>query len=131
MRLLPDTNLLIYEMIEDAPYHEEAVKIYESANEIFIPSIVLHEFLWVTIKKLGIDKDIIVSKLEEYEMDWRIKFVEIPVKVYKEALRGLENASEVNDMIILFAAKFFDCTLGTFDEKLRKKAQKYKVKVVP
>ncbi len=131
MRLLPDTNLLIYEMIEDSPYHEEAVKIYEDADEILIPSIVLHEFLWVMIKKLGVNGDVIIEKLEEYEMDERVKFVEIPTAVYKESLRSLENASELNDMIILFTAKLFDCVLGTFDEKLKRKARRYKVSVVP
>ena len=131
MRLLPDTNLLIYEMVEDSLYHKEAVEIYERASEILIPSIVLHEFLWVTLKKLEIRKEVIVAKLEEYREDERVKFVEPPFEAYSQAVKALENPSEINDLIILFTAKILKCVLGTFDERLKKKAKRFGIEVLP
>ena len=40
--LLPDTNVLVYETIEDSPHHIEATEIIDSAKEILVTPIVLH-----------------------------------------------------------------------------------------
>jgi predicted nucleic acid-binding protein len=50
MKLLLDTNVLVYDTIEDSKYHGEASKIIDSAEEIFIPPIVVHEYIWVLLR---------------------------------------------------------------------------------
>lgn len=46
MRLLPDTNVLIYDTIEDSEHYDKAAKIIDEAKEVIIPSLVIHEYVW-------------------------------------------------------------------------------------
>ncbi|MCS6768851.1 MAG: PIN domain-containing protein, partial [Candidatus Caldarchaeum sp.] len=50
MKLLPDTNVLVYDTFEDSSRHHEAVKIIDDAQEMAIPAIIIHEFIWVMLK---------------------------------------------------------------------------------
>ncbi len=34
--LLPDTNVLVYETVEDSPHHVEATELIDSAKEILV-----------------------------------------------------------------------------------------------
>jgi len=133
--LLPDTNVLVYETVEDSPHHEEAADIVDSAGEIILPSIVLHEYIWVMVGKLGVPPGFVVQKLQEYFGDPRIRYLAEPPTVLYQALRLLEehNASprEVNDYIVLATAMYHGAVLTTFDEKLRKLAEKLGVETVP
>ncbi|MEM1947114.1 MAG: PIN domain-containing protein [Candidatus Caldarchaeum sp.] len=45
MRLLPDTNVLVYDTVEDSMHHDKAVKIIDAAGELAIPPIVIHEYV--------------------------------------------------------------------------------------
>ncbi|ABM81186.1 conserved archaeal protein [Hyperthermus butylicus DSM 5456] len=133
--LLPDTNVLVYETVEDSPHHEEAANIIDAAAKIILPSIVVHEYIWVMVKKLGVPPGFVTRKLQEYLEDPRTRYLAEPPTALYQALRLLEEHSasprEVNDYIILATAMYHGTVLATFDEKLRKLAQKLGVETTP
>ncbi len=135
MKLLPDTNVLIYDTIEDSELHEEATRIIDSAKEIFIPSIVIHEFIWVMLKLIQVAPSFVALKIREYLEDPRARYVLEPAEVIINALKMLEedcqSVNEVNDYIILATAMHHNLTLATFDKKLKKIAIKRGLRVVP
>ncbi len=45
MKLLPDAIVLVYDTIEDSKHRDLAMKAIDTAKEIFMPSIVTHEFI--------------------------------------------------------------------------------------
>ncbi len=134
-RLLPDTNVLVYETVEDSPHHTTAARIVDEAREIILLPIVLHEYIWVMVKKLGVDPWIVAEKIREYLSDRRVRYAPEPPSVLVSALRMLREMGlaprEVNDLIILAAARQYGAVLATFDEKLRRVAQRLGVRVVP
>ena len=134
-RLLPDTNVLVYETIEDSPHHEAAVNLIDSAGELIIPSIVIHEYVWVMVKKLGVDPLFVAEKLREYLEDPRVVYVAEPLEVLRVALRLLaeRNSSprNLNDYIILETARYYKAGLATFDEKLKSLARRRGIKTLP
>ena len=133
--LLPDTNILIYETVEDSAHHAEAASLIDTHEKVILPSIVLHEYIWVMLKKLNVPASFLAEKIEEYLNNPKILYVIEPPEAIIEALRlvSAENIStrEVNDVIIALTAKYYKAALATYDEKLRKLARKLGVTVKP
>ncbi|MEM0079998.1 MAG: PIN domain-containing protein [Nitrososphaerota archaeon] len=134
MRLLPDTNVLVYDTIEDSRHHKEAAKIIDSAGEIFMPPIVIHEYIWVMLK-LSISPTVISAKIHEYLEDVRTRPLHESIKVMDDALRMLEEekapAKDINDYIILSLTLNNNLTLATFDKELKTIALRKGAAVIP
>ncbi len=134
MRLLVDTNILVYDTVEDSDYHEQARKIIDEADEILIPSIVVYEYVWVMYKLAQVTPDFMLLKLKEYFEDPRITLVPEQVKLIYSALKMLkedgESLREINDYIVLASALYYNSALATFDKKLKKKALERGVQVI-
>lgn len=134
-RLLPDTNVLVYETVEDSPHHETAVNLIDSASEIILPSIVVHEYTWVMVRKLGVDPLFVAEKLREYLEDPRVVYTIEPLEVLRAALRLLAergvSPSNLNDYVILETARYYDASLATFDERLKSLARMRGVQTLP
>ena len=47
MEAVIDTNVLIYEFIEDSEYHNEAKEVLNKIDIIIIPEMVINEFIYV------------------------------------------------------------------------------------
>jgi predicted nucleic acid-binding protein len=135
VKLLPDTNVLIYDTVEDSEYHTIASEIIDKATQIHIPSIVIHEYIWVMLKLLQVPLNIVEIKLHEYLDDPRTVYMLESVDILTNALKMLaedkQSVREVNDYIILSTVQKYDLILATFDEKLRKIAISRNMKVVP
>ena len=135
MRLLPDTNVLIYDTVEDSEHHDEAAKVVDEAKEIFIPSIVVHEYLWTMLKIVQAAPSFVALKVREYLEDPRTTYMLEPMDAITEALRMLEadreSVKEINDYVILATALHYDLTLATFDRKLKKRALRRGLRTVP
>ena len=134
MKLLVDTNVLVYDTVEDSRHHELAKKIIDSAKELWLPSIVIHEYIWVMLK-LGVHPEFLTMKLQEYLEDRRTVYIAEDPKVLYNALKFLKekraNIKEINDFIILFFANHYNLTLATFDRKLKENALSIGVSVIP
>jgi len=135
VKLLPDTNILIYDTVEDSEYHSIASEIIDKAIQIFTPSIVIHEYLWVMLRLLQAPLNIIEIKLREYLEDPRTVYILESIDVLVNALKMLtedkQDVKEINDYIILSTAQKYNLMLATFDKKLRKIAINRNLKVVP
>ncbi len=135
MKLLLDTNVLIYDTIEDSEYHSLAMKIIDEAKELFIPSIVVHEYIWVMLKLIQVPPSFVSQKIHEYLEDPRTTYLLEPIGVLVNALKMLEedkqNIKEINDYIILAVALRYNLVLATFDKRLKKVALKRGLKVIP
>ncbi|MEM0482826.1 MAG: PIN domain-containing protein [Nitrososphaerota archaeon] len=134
MKLLPDTNVLVYDTIEDSTPHNQAVKIIDSADMLAIPPIVIHEYIWVMLK-FSVSLKTISVKVHEYLEDPRTRYlVEQPAAIY-EALKMMKedraSPKMVNDYVILSLALKYDLSLATFDSVLKKRAMARGVNVVP
>ena len=62
MRVVIDTNVLVYDTFEDSLYHLEAKNILDSLEKWIIPTIVIHEYVWV-LKSLKIPVNEVVYKV--------------------------------------------------------------------
>jgi len=134
MKLLPDTNVLIYETVEDSEHHEEACRILDQAKEVFIPSIILHEYLWVA-PKLGIDMKVVLAKIVEYLEDPRTYYFAEWLDIYRSAIKMLledgKSHKELNNYIILAVAHEEGLVLATYDSELKEVATRRNVRVIP
>jgi hypothetical protein len=134
MKLLLDTNVLVYGTVEDSERHSEALKIIDGAEEIFIPPIVVHEYIWVMLR-FSVDPEIILTKINEYLEDVRTKYLHESVKIIAEALKMLKedraNKKEINDYIILSLASNNKLVIATFDKRLKEIASKRGIKTIP
>ncbi len=45
-KAIVDTNVIIYDYVEDSEYHKEAEAILDSLSKWIIPVIVIHELVW-------------------------------------------------------------------------------------
>ncbi|MDW8074113.1 MAG: PIN domain-containing protein, partial [Nitrososphaerota archaeon] len=106
----------------------------DDAQEMAIPAIIIHEFIWVMLK-YSVQPSTITAKIREYLEDPRTRYIDEPVEALAHALKMLENdkaeLKNVNDYIILSLAKRFNVVLATFDTELKKIAATKGVAVVP
>ncbi|UXD21769.1 twitching motility protein PilT [Ignicoccus pacificus DSM 13166] len=132
MRVLLDTNVLIYDSVEDSPFHEEASRIVDE-NEIALSDLIIHEFIWVMLK-LGAPPLFIREKLKEYLQELNTLLIHGSLSVYSKALKYLETEGisykRVNDLIIVFTAKEYDLKLATFDKRLASLARRMGIEVL-
>ncbi|RLG82765.1 MAG: VapC toxin family PIN domain ribonuclease [Thermoprotei archaeon] len=135
MKLLLDTNVLVYNTIEDSGYHDLAVKIIDDAKGIYIPSIIVHEYMWVMLKLANAPPSFIVLKLREYLEDPRTTYILESINILTDALKMLEedhaSLREINDYIILATAINYNIAIVAFDEKLKKIAIKRNLETIP
>ncbi len=135
MKLLVDTNVLVYDTVEDSEYHSEAAKIIDDALELYIPSIVIHEYIWIMLRYLNLDPLFTLSKVEEYLEDPRTTYLAETIAILRRAFKMLvedkAGFKEINDYIILATAMNYGLTLATFDKALRRRAVKRGVRVLP
>ena len=123
-----DTNVLVYDTIEDSEHHETASAIIDNLDICIIPSVVLEEFIF-TLAKLGLDNKIIYGKV----LDLLETFEYLPIE--KEDIINALNMIEkekvsfkkFNDKLILCIAERRKAKLLTFDKELQKEQKRYKV----
>ena len=128
--IVVDTNVLVYSTFEDSENHKQALEIIEREG-VKIPQIVIYEYLWV-LAKLTSDSSLLKVKVKE------LKEFEIICESQDVILNGIKMLIEdskpirmLNDYIILALTKELNGNLATYDEKLRKIAEKWGVNVIP
>jgi predicted nucleic acid-binding protein len=131
MHAVIDTNVLIYDVVEDSEFHKNARDILDSLRQWLIPIIAIYEFVWFFR-----DHDFSVNEtkelLEQYICSPKCKVVSDSGEFTKRAFELLDDLSlsRFNDMVILAVAERYK-TLATFDRKLRSKAKKLGIVIYP
>jgi predicted nucleic acid-binding protein len=135
VRVLVDTDVLLHDTFEDSEKHAEAAEILDEADRVYLPSIVVHEYLWLLLTKFKQSPDVVREKLEEYFGDARFIYVSENSEVFLRALEMMrEDGADpymVNDYIILVLAQRLGATLATYDEELKQIARRRRVPTIP
>ena len=133
MEAIIDTNILVYETIEDSMYHKEVVEKLKDLESLYIPTNILIEFILV-MKKLKLENQIIMRKILEILEDPSTSLINIAKMDFKESLKIIirenRDMKEINDKIILALAKRKNLPIYTYDRQLKQQARKYGVKVL-
>ncbi len=129
-----DTNILIYDLIEDSIYHKEASRVLDTLEVWIIPTIVIHEFIWF-IKNINTgvnDPYVLILQYINNE-----KTIVKPVLSHhiRQALNIIHrekiSLTRYNDKLILSIALDEKIPIATFDRKLRNQAKRFKIEVIP
>ncbi|MGQ4891750.1 MAG: PIN domain-containing protein [Candidatus Njordarchaeia archaeon] len=134
MRLVIDTNILIFDTVENSKFHNEAEGILENNSPWLIPLIVIYELVWFFTKIETPTKEII-EILKGYLNDPRARVIKELGNLTLKTLDMIStfniNLKHFNDILILNTAIEQNAALATFDKKLKKLAKKNNVKVLP
>jgi hypothetical protein len=130
MRAVIDTNILIYDLVEDSEFHKEAERLLDSLEEWLIPSIVIHEFVWF-LRANEIDN---VEYVKSYVNNEKAKILCDNDDVIGRALEILTkerlSLSRYNDVVILAHAIVNKSPLATKDKALKGLARRHGVEVI-
>jgi len=128
--IVVDTNVLVYATFEDNEFFSQSMKIIER-GDIIIPQIVVYEYIKVLAEKYP-DLNFIKTKIEELKdftiIPEDIETIATAVNLFNEMPSTLKN---LNDFIILSLTLKIGGELATFDNKLRKIAEKKGIKTIP
>lgn len=115
-----DTNILVASLVESDVNHENAKSILNKLEKWYLPTIVVHEFVWfLKSQKLNI-KLILPFILHEKSLITEVKREDIIFAVEKYA----KKPSNYNDYLVASVALRLKKKLITFDEELEKQFKK-------
>ncbi|EHP70430.1 putative nucleic acid-binding protein, contains PIN domain [Metallosphaera yellowstonensis MK1] len=130
MKAVIDTNILIYDLVEDSEFHKEAGELLDSLEEWLIPSLVIHEFTWF-LRANNIDN---VEYIKSYVANERTKILCDNDNIIGIALEILTkerlSLSRYNDVVILAHTIENKLPLATKDKALKSLAKRHGVEVV-
>jgi predicted nucleic acid-binding protein len=133
MEAIVDTNVLIYEFIEDSELHSETIKLLDKLEKWIIPTVVIEEFIFA-LKALGVKDDLIAKKVEEILTSENIEIKPITEEEIKNAISLLieEKSSfkKFNDKLVLTLAKKNKTRILTFDKDLRKECKEHSIELI-
>lgn len=133
MKILVDTNVLVYDAIENSPHHDRASKLIDESEDSLINSLSIVELGFV-LPRYGIDNDGVRMKLEElfysdyFTVSWLSRNMLEGATAFM-AENGL-SFRDFNDWIIAFDAHSRNVPLVTFDKTLSTKCKKLGVQVI-
>ena len=134
MHAVIDTNVLIYDTVEDSEKHDDVEELLESLGAWLIPTLVLYEYVWF-FKRQGLEVNDVKELVEGYISDPLCRILVdngTPLKKALEIITSQElSLARFNDMLILSHAIHEKAPLATFDRKLRENAEEFKIRVLP
>ncbi len=131
MRVVLDTNALIYYLFSDQSLHKKARELMNRASFWVVPDLVLHELIWF-LKGSGLTKEDAMEVLLLVLTDRRTTLSQVTREDYIEAISLLseESMKNMEDVVILTFAARRSLPLLTFDENLKKLAEEIGVYVI-
>lgn len=124
-----DTNVLIYDTLEDSSRNAEARKMLDSLDKWYIPAIVIHEFVWF-MRGEEVELSLTREKIIEYATHEKAEVIPDGTDEILFAIERVKSYRDYNDYMILAAASKIRAPLFTFDRRLREVASRLGVKVV-
>ena len=125
-----DSNVFIYAAVEDSEYHESAMEAIHSLDRWIVPTIVVYETTW-NFRKLGFGTEEARELVEQILFDPRTSLVDDRLYLLKgfELLQNLSLTHYIDSVILAIAKEVG--TLATYDKKLRNRAKKLGIKLLP
>jgi len=129
---LIDSNVYVYNAIEDSEYHLKSREILDSLSKWIISTITLHEIIWTLMELL--DRNATLSYVKSLLSHRKIEIVLVEKR---DILWSLENISRenislarYNDKIILSLAKRLNVPLLSFDKQLLSQAARKGIPII-
>ena len=133
MTVLVDTNVLVYDTIENSPHHDSASEFVDESEDPIINSLSIVELGFV-LPRYGIDNESVRMKTEEllhsdyFTVSWLSwKMME---KVSSFMVENKLSFRDFNDWIRAYDAYSRKVPLATFDKILQKKCKKLGIQVI-
>ena len=133
MTVLVDTNVLVYDNIENSSHHDSASELIDESEDPIINSLSIVELGFV-LPRYGIDNESVRMKIEEllhsdyFTVSWLSgKMME---KVSSFMVENKLSFRGFNDWIIAYDAYSRKVPLVTFDKILQKKCKKLGIQVI-
>ncbi|AOL17532.1 twitching motility protein PilT [Sulfolobus sp. A20] len=130
MKVLVDTNVIIFDLIEDSQFHKEAEELLDIAETWVIPSIVIHELVWFLRANNLEDLEYVTAYLGNPKAEVVCDDYEVIRKAFEIMTREGLSLSRYNDVVILSHAILRKLPLATFDKRLSSLAKKYGINTV-
>ena len=133
MTVLVDTNVLVYDTIENSQYHDRAGELIDNSEDPIINSLSIVELGFV-LPRYGIDNGSVGMKIEEllhsdyFAVSWLSG--KIMEKVSAFIVENKLSFRDFNDWIIAYDAYSRNVPLATFDKVLQNKCRKLGIQVV-
>jgi len=125
-----DTNVLLYSINRSSEKYGEARKLVNSLDRIFLPTIVMYELVW-NLAVAGISPQEAEKTVSKILLNERVTLVDDRQYLLSAfELFGNLGLKHYNDSAILAVAKDVG-TLATYDKKLRNRAGKLGIKLLP
>ena len=125
-----DTNFFVYALFEDYEKHEEALDILMSLDKWVVPTITLYELIW-QLAKMGVLPNTAEEMVKQIIEEPRAEIVDDRLYLLSAfELFGNLGLKHYNDSVILAIAKETG-TLASYDKKLRNRAGKVGIKLLP
>ncbi|EQD29020.1 PilT domain-containing protein [mine drainage metagenome] len=133
MKTMVDTNVLVYDAIENSPHHYRACEIIDETGDPSINSLSIVELGFV-LPRYGIDRDKVGLKLEEVLHSDYFTISWLSAKMLEETSAFMVENSlsfrDFNDWIIAYDAHSRNLPLVTFDKTLTKKCKRLGIEVI-
>ena len=133
MTVLVDTNVLVYDTIENSPHHDSASEFIDESEDPIINSLSIVELGFV-LPRYGLDNESVRMKTEELlHSDYFTVFWLSEKMMEKVSSFMVENKlsfRDFNDWIIAYDAYSRKVPLVTFDKILQKKCKKLGIQVI-
>ncbi len=133
MTVLIDTNVLVYDTIENSPHHDSASELIDELEDPTINSMSIVELGFV-LPRYGIDNESVRMKIEEllhsdyFTVSWLSgKMME---KASSFMVENNLSFRDFNDWIIVYDAYSRKVPLVTFDKILQKRCKKLGIQIV-
>lgn len=117
MRIVVDTNILIWDTIDPDKITPVASKALIDSKVLFIPTIVLLEFEWVLRKLNQLDKLIIVTNAIEKQQKYFV--YPLDQQVFNEYL-SVAKSLEMHDRVVVATARLLGVPIITSDPQIKK-----------
>ncbi len=130
MECVVDTNVLVFDTIEDSEFHELAAATLGKLDRWLVPTVVMEEYATV-LGKLGLKRDFIRRKVSELLDPSRAEVVPVEETDLRSATEiiSAERVSfrSFNDKLILAVARRRKALLLTFDKDLEGQCRRHGV----
>jgi predicted nucleic acid-binding protein len=115
--------VLVFDTYADSELHEQATQSLAELEKWVLPGIVIHEYVWA-LRGLKARLSFAREKVEEYLLSDKASFSSDSQDDVLFATREASSFSRYNDYLILSHAKRLGASLLTFDEDMKRDAQK-------
>ena len=133
MTLVVDTNVLVYDAIENSPQHGRATEIINESENMIINSLSIIEIGFV-LPRYGINNNSVGMKLEEllhsdyFMVSWLSERMLEGTSTF--IVENNFSFRDFNDWIIAYDALSRNAPLVTFDKKLSKQCKKIGIEII-